>query len=125
MAIVFIENLSVDSCIGVYDWEKRIRQKLIFTIEMAWPNKPAAQTDDINLALDYAKVSQAVCDFASSRQFELIETMAEQVAALIMQQFNVSWLKIKLAKPGAVKQATSVGVIIERGTLTAENGVSN
>ncbi|WP_111976758.1 dihydroneopterin aldolase [Algibacillus agarilyticus] len=115
MAIVFIEELTVNSCIGVYDWEKRIRQKLIFDIEMAWPNSEPAATDDITKALDYSEVSAAVTRFAESRKFELLEAMIEQIAELIMTTFGVKWLKIKLSKPGAVENARTVGVIIERG----------
>jgi dihydroneopterin aldolase len=115
MDIIFIKQLEVISSIGVYDWEKSVQQKLYFDLEMAFDNKPAANTDDINLALNYFSVSEAVNNFAQTHQFELIETMAESVATLIMTQFAVPWVKVRLHKPGALPKAQSLGVQIERG----------
>lgn len=115
MDIVFIKQLQVISTIGVYNWEKSIQQKLFFDLEMAFDNKPAAKNDDINLALNYFSVSERVIKFAQENQFELIETMAERVAELIMQEFSVPWIKLTLHKPGALPKAQSLGVQIERG----------
>ncbi len=115
MDIVFIKQLEVITTIGVYEWEKSLQQKLYFDLEMAFDNRPAALNDDINLALNYFSVSEAVNQFAQTNHFELIETMAERVAALIMQQFSVPWIKLTLHKPGALPKASSLGVQIERG----------
>ena len=115
MDIVFITQLEVISTIGVYEWEKSLQQKLYFDLEMAFDNKPAAKTDDIKLALNYFSVSEKVSQFAQNNQFELIETMAESVAALIMKEFSVPWIKLTLHKPGALPKAESLGVQIERG----------
>lgn len=115
MDIVFIKQLEVISTIGVYDWEKSLQQKLYFDLEMAFDNRPAAASDDINLALNYFSVSEKVNQFAQNNQFELLETMAESVAALIMQEFAVPWIKLTLHKPGALPKAQSLGVQIERG----------
>ena len=115
MDIIFIKQLEVISSIGVYDWEKSVQQKLYFDLEMAFDNKPAASSDDIKLALNYFSVSEAVNNFAQTHQFELIETMAESVATLIMAQFAVPWVKVTLHKPGALPKAQSLGVQIERG----------
>ena len=115
MDIVFIKQLEVISQIGVYEWEKSIQQKLYFDLEMAFDNKPAAKDDDINLALNYFSVSETVNEFAQNHQFELLETMAERVAALIMRQFSVPWIRLTLHKPGALPKAQSLGVQIERG----------
>jgi len=112
---VVIEQLQVFATIGVYEWEKQIRQKLLFDLEMAHDNRPAAGGDDLRLALDYAAVAEVITEFAQSHRFELIETMAEQVAVLLMARFDIPWLRLKLSKPGAVVNAASVGVIIERG----------
>jgi len=112
---VVIEQLQVFATIGVYEWEKQIKQKLLFDLEMAHDNRPAADSDDLRLALDYAAVAEAITAFAQTHQFELIETLAEQVAALLMTRFDIPWLRLKLSKPGAVVNAASVGVSIERG----------
>lgn len=111
---VFIRGLEVLSTIGVYEWEKGIRQKLCFDLEMGFDNRPAAAGDDIHLALDYATLSQKVSEYASTRVVELVETMAEQVAHLILSDFRVHWVKVTLTKPGAVPNAAGVGVEILR-----------
>lgn len=113
--IVFIQGLEVITTIGAYDWEQGIKQKLILTLEMAHDNQPAGLSDDVEDALDYAKVSQAVLTFIEQGHFQLVERVAEEVAQLIMTQFNVPWIRVHLTKPGAVVQAQGVGVIIERG----------
>jgi dihydroneopterin aldolase len=112
---VFIEQLTVITTIGVYDWEQEIKQKLVLDIEMAHDNRLAGQSDDVQDALDYSKVSQAVIDHIEQGRFLLVERVAEEVAEIIMTQFSVPWVKIRLEKPGAVAHAKSVGVVIERG----------
>ncbi|KJY84726.1 dihydroneopterin aldolase [Vibrio neptunius] len=112
---VFIEQLEVITTIGVYDWEQEIKQKLVLDIEMVHDNQPAGKSDDVADALDYAQVSSAVLSHIESGRFLLVERVAEEVAQLIMTQFSVPWVKIRLTKPGAVPQASGVGVIIERG----------
>ncbi|WED23318.1 bifunctional dihydroneopterin aldolase/7,8-dihydroneopterin epimerase [Vibrio sp. JC009] len=112
---VFIEQLEVITTIGVYDWEKTIKQKLILDIEMAHDNRPAGKSDNVADALDYAAVSEAVLNHIEGGRFELVERVAEEVAELVMSRFSVPWIKIRLTKPGAVPQAKGVGVIIERG----------
>lgn len=116
MDLVFIEQLEVITTIGVYDWEQEIKQKLVLDIEMAHDNQPAATSDNVELALDYAAVSNAVIEHIEHGRFLLVERVAEEVAALIQSRFNVPWVKIRLSKPGAVVQARSVGVVIERGS---------
>nr|WP_086939745.1 bifunctional dihydroneopterin aldolase/7,8-dihydroneopterin epimerase [Thaumasiovibrio occultus] len=115
MDIVFIEQLEVITTIGVYDWEQEIKQKLVLDIEMAHDNRPAASSDDVVHALDYAKVSDAITSHIVNGRFLLVERVAEEVATLIQTQFNVPWVKIRLTKPGAVVNARGVGVVIERG----------
>ncbi len=112
---VFIKQLTVMTTIGVYDWEQQIKQKLVLDIEMAHDNRPAGLSDDVNDALDYAQVSQAVIQHIENGRFLLVERVAEEVAQLIQRQFGVPWVRISLTKPGAVAQASGVGVVIERG----------
>ncbi|MDN3699464.1 dihydroneopterin aldolase [Vibrio cortegadensis] len=112
---IFIEQLEVITTIGVYDWEQEIKQKLVLDIEMAHDNRPAGKSDDVVDALDYSKVSTAVLEHIEGGRFLLVERVAEEIAELIMSRFSVPWVKIRLAKPGAVPQAKSVGVVIERG----------
>jgi len=114
---VFIEQLEAITTIGVYEWEQEIKQKLVLDIEMAHDNRPAGVSDDVEDALDYAKVSEAILTHIESGRFLLVERVAEEIAELIMSKFSVPWIKIRLTKPGAVPQACGVGVVIERGSL--------
>ena len=114
MDIVFIEQLSVITTIGVYDWEQTIEQKLVFDIEMGWDNVAAAKSDDVNDCLSYADVSEAVISHVEGQRFALVERVAEEVAGLLLSRFNSPWVRIKVSKPGAVARAANVGVIIER-----------
>ncbi|GAB2801950.1 dihydroneopterin aldolase [Dyella kyungheensis] len=115
MDIVFIEDLRIDAVIGIYDWERRVRQTLSFDIEMAFDNTVPAASDDIALTLNYKDVSKRLIDYVGTSSFGLVETLAEQCAAIIREEFGVSWVRLKLSKPGAVRGAKSVGVRIERG----------
>jgi len=112
---VFIEGLEVDTVIGAYDWERSIRQCLRLDLQMGWDNHPAAAGDELAHALDYASVSQRIQAFAAESQFQLVETFAERLVALLMAEFQIPWVRLKLHKPGAVSAASSVGVEIERG----------
>lgn len=116
MDIVFIEQLSVITTIGVYDWEQTIEQKLVFDIEMGWDNRKSAKSDDVNDCLSYADISETVIANVEGQRFALVERVAEEVADLLLSKFNSPWVRIKLSKPGAVARAANVGVIIERGT---------
>ena len=115
MDTVFIRQLRADTVIGVYDWERNVRQSVVLDLEMATDNRRAAVSDEIGDALDYAAISARVLSFINGSEFQLIETMAEQVAAIVLGEFDVPWLRLRLAKPGAVAQAQEVGVVIERG----------
>lgn len=115
MDIVYIEGLKTDAVIGVYAWERNIRQELVLDLELASDNRAAAASDAIQDAVDYDAISGRIMAYVQDSEFQLIETLAERVAELVMSEFGVDWLRLKLAKPGAVEDATSVGVVIERG----------
>ena len=115
MDIVFIRELKVDTVVGIYDWERRIRQSVVLDIEMGSDIARGASTDRIEDALDYKAVAKRVAGYVRESEFQLVETMAEKVAELVMQEFKVPWIKITLNKPGAVSGSKSVGVVIERG----------
>ena len=111
---VFIEGLEIEALIGIYDWERRIVQPLRFDLEMAFDNRVPAASDDIADTLDYKAVSKRLVEFVGQSGFGLVETLAERCAALVIEEFGVSWLRLKLSKPGAVRGARAVGVVIER-----------
>src|SRR6476661_5063981 len=114
---VFIEGLEIEAQIGIYDWERRIRQPLLFDLEMAFDNRKPAASDAIADTLDYKAVSKRLIAFVSQSSFGLVETLAERCASLILDEFAVAHVRLKLSKPGAVRGARAVGVIIERSRV--------
>jgi len=115
MDTVFLRDLKIDTVIGIYGWERRVRQILIFDLEMSADVAKAAKTDDIEDALNYKSIAKRFQQYFSEGEFELIEPLAEECARTIREEFNVAWVKLTLNKKGAVRGATDVGVIIERG----------
>ncbi|WP_462153853.1 dihydroneopterin aldolase [Pseudoalteromonas piscicida] len=111
---VYISQLHVEAIIGVYDFEKESKQSLYFDVEMLTDISAAARHDDINLAVDYAKVSERIIVHTQAKPVELLETLVEQLAAMILNEFNVHQVLIKVSKPAAVPQAQTVGVEIVR-----------
>ncbi len=115
MDIIFINELRIDTVIGIYDWERRITQTISFDLELAADNRRAARSDDIVDTVNYKAVAKRVQAFVAGSQFQLVETLAERVAELIMTEFSIPWLRLKAHKPGALRGARDVGVLIERG----------
>lgn len=112
--VIFIEALRVFTLIGVYEWEKNLRQELIFDIKMRYDNTKTAINDQVEECLNYVEICDAVEQHVTTRHFALIERVAEEVADLLLQRFSSDWVWIKVSKPRAVPRANNVGVIIER-----------
>lgn len=119
MDIVFLHDLKVDCVIGIFDWERRIKQTLHIDLDMAADVKRAAAGDAIQDTLDYKAVAKRVLDFAGNSRFQLVETLAERIAAIVLSEFHVPWVRVRINKKGAVRNADGVGVVIERGTPPA------
>ena len=117
--IVFIKGLCVDALIGVYAHERVARRPLLFDIEMRFDTRIAALSDQLADALDYHAVAMRLVEFASESSFQLVETLAERCAALLLAEFGATGVRLKLTKPGAFEGADSVGVVIERGSWGA------
>lgn len=115
MDIVYIKELRAEAVIGVYEWERGIRQALVLDLELASDNRRAAADDAIADAVDYDAISKRVLAYVQASEFQLIETLAERVAELVLSEFDIPWLRLRVGKPGAVAEATDVGVVIERG----------
>jgi dihydroneopterin aldolase len=116
MDLVFIHDLQIETVIGIYDWERKIRQIISLDIEMATDISKAAKSDDIDDTLSYKTVAKRLIDFVEQSEFELVEALAEKICTIILEEFPVPWVKLTLHKPGAVRGSKSVGVIIERGS---------
>ena len=115
MDIVFIHDLQIETVIGIYEWERKIRQTISLDLEMATDIGKAAKSDNIDDALSYHTVAKRLIDFVEASEFELVEALAEKICSIILEEFEVPWVKLTLHKPGAVRGSKSVGVIIERG----------
>ncbi|MGB5833530.1 MAG: dihydroneopterin aldolase [Thiohalocapsa sp.] len=118
MDIVFLRGLRIETVIGIYDWEKEIKQPVVLDIEMAGNIARAAASDSIEDTLDYKAISKRLKQFVGESRYELVETLAERCAGVIREEFGVPWVRLKLDKIGAVSDAEGVGVIIERGERT-------
>ncbi|MGB1261956.1 MAG: dihydroneopterin aldolase [Cognaticolwellia sp.] len=112
---VYIEGLTFQTTIGFYPWEKEIKQTLVIDLTMGWDTAQAAENDELAKTLDYADISQVVVAFANENPVDLIETLAERIAAFLIAKYHIPWLRLKLMKPTAVHNASTVGVEIERG----------
>lgn len=119
MDIVYIRDLKVDTVIGIFDWERRIRQTVSLDLEMATDIRAAAASDSIEDALDYKAVGKRLIAFIQASEFQLVETLSEKVADIVLNEFKVPWLKLRLSKPGALRGSQDVGIIIERGQRPA------
>ena len=115
MDIVFIRDLQVETVIGIYDWERKIKQTISIDIDMATDINKAANSDNIDDTLSYKTVAKRLIAFIEESEYELVESLAEKICAIVREEFNVPWVRLTLNKPGAVSGSRSVGVIIERG----------
>ena len=114
MDIIYLNDLRIDTIIGIFDWERRVKQTVSLDIEMATDISRAAASDDIADTLDYKAVAKRVIAFVEESQFQLVETLAERVTDIILNEFGVPWVRLRVNKQGAVRGARDVGVLIER-----------
>ena len=111
---IFIHALKTETIIGIYDWERQVRQTVLIDVEIGADIRKAALTDSIEDTLNYKRVAKRVLAFVEASQFHLVETLAEHLAMLILEEFGVGWVRIALSKPGAVRSSRDVGVALER-----------
>ena len=116
MDIIFIRELTVETIIGIYDWEREVKQPVLFDVEMACDCARAAASDSVEDTLNYKAVSKRIIGFVEKSEFQLVETLAEKVAEIILSEFEVPWVRLKVNKRGALRGAVDVGVLIERGS---------
>ncbi len=111
---IFIHALKTEAIVGIFDWERQVKQTVIMDIEVSAHITRAALSDSIDDTLNYKKVAKRVLAFVEGSEFHLVETLAEHVAMLILEEFGVSWVRLALSKPGAIRSSRDVGVVIER-----------
>jgi len=114
MDTIFLSGLTTECIIGIWDWERRVRQKVVVDIEMAADIRRAAATDSIDDTLDYKRVSKRLLQFIGDSQFQLVETLTERIAEIVVREFDVTWVRVRLNKQGAIRGARDVGIQIER-----------
>ncbi len=114
MDIIYLSDLRIETIIGIYDWERRVKQTVSIDLEMGTDIARAAASDHIDDTLNYKAVAKRLIQFVENSEFQLVETLAERIAEIVLDEFGVPWLRLRLAKPGAVRGARDVGVLIER-----------
>ncbi len=112
---IFLSELKIDTIIGIWEWERRIRQTVVIDLEMSADIAKAAATDEVVDTLNYKLVAKRIQEFVADSSFQLVETLAERIAAIIREEFDVAWVKVRVNKPGAIRGSKDVGVLIERG----------
>ena len=115
MDIIYLHGLKAETLIGIWDWERKIRQTVVIDLEMAADVRRAAQSDQVEDTLNYKSVAKRVQQFVADSEFQLVETLAERIAEIVSTEFDVPWVRVKVNKPGAIRNSRDVGVIIERG----------
>ncbi len=118
MDIIFLHDLKVDTVIGIWDWERKIRQTVVIDLDMAADIRKAAASDSVDDTLNYKAVAKRIQQFVADSEFQLVETLAERIAGIVNDEFEVPWVRVRVAKPGAIRGAKDVGILIERGTRT-------
>ena len=113
---IFLSDMKVETVIGIWEWERKIRQIVAIDLEMSADIRKAAASDSVEDTLNYKSVAKRVQAFVGESSFQLVETLAENIAAIILDEFDVSWVKVRVDKPGAIRGAKGVGVLIERGS---------
>jgi dihydroneopterin aldolase len=111
---IFIHALKTEAIIGIFDWERQVKQTVIVDIEISADIRKAAHSDSIHDTLNYKRVAKRVLAFVEESKFHLVETLAEHIAMLILEDFGIAWVRISLSKPGAIRNSRDVGVVLER-----------
>jgi dihydroneopterin aldolase len=119
MDIVYIRDLQIETIIGIYDWEREVKQTVSLDLEMAHDIRKAGATDDIQYALNYKSIAKRLIAFIEKSEFLLVERMAEEVAGIVMNELSVPWLRLRVSKPGALRGSKDVGILLERGDKPA------
>ena len=115
MDTIFLHDLRVETVIGIWDWERKIRQTVAIDLEMSADIRNAAATDKVEDTLNYKAVAKRLQQFVADSSFQLVETLAEKIAEIVLGEFDVAWVRVRVNKPGAIRGARDVGVLIERG----------
>ena len=117
---IYVEDLRVKGTIGIFDWEKKIKQEISLSYEIDHDNLSASKEDKIDATTDYKTITKKIISFIEENKFELVETFAEKIAEMVSNDFDVNWIRLRVSKPGALRFSKDVGVIIERSATDYE-----
>ena len=117
---IYVEDLRVKATIGIFDWEKKIKQDVSISYEIPHDNVKAAKADAIEATTDYKSITKGIISFVENNKFELVETFAEKIAEMVIKDFNINEIRLRVSKPGALRFSKDVGVIIERNKSSYE-----
>lgn len=111
---IFLHGLEVECIIGFIEWERRVKQTVVVDVEMPVDCARAARSDEVADTLDYKKVAKRLISFVSDSQYKLVESLAHRAAMMILEEFNVEWVRLSVNKPGAIRHSKDVGVAVLR-----------
>lgn len=114
MDTVFLQGLTCQCVIGVWEWERHVKQKLVLDIELGTDISAAAKSDQLDDALNYQRVAERVTEVAEASEYKLLESLIDRIAHTILEEFDVETVKISLDKGSAVANVKNVGITIER-----------
>ena len=118
---IFLNDLKTEAIIGIFDWERQVKQTILIDLEISADVRKAALSDSIQDTLNYKRIAKRLLEYIDTTSFHLVETLAESIAMLVIEEFDVSWIKVTLNKPGAIRSSRSVGIIIERDRKDADD----
>jgi 7,8-dihydroneopterin aldolase/epimerase/oxygenase len=111
---IFLTALRTECIVGIWDWERKVKQTVVIDLEMACDVRKAALSDHIDDTVDYKKVSKRLLSFVGESQYQLVETLSENIARIVITEFDVPWVRVRLNKQGAIRNSRDVGILIER-----------
>jgi dihydroneopterin aldolase len=111
---IFLRGLSAQCIIGFIDWERRTPQTLLVDLEIPCDCARAARSDRVEDTVDYKRVAKRVLGWLPTTQFQLVESLAQNLAMLLLSEFPIEWIRVSINKPGAIRDSRDVGVSIER-----------
>ena len=122
---IFLRGLTAECVIGFIDWERRVKQTVVVDLELPVDCRHAAVSDDVRNTVDYKKVAKRVLAFIEASEFKLVESLAQRLAMLILEEFAIEWIRLSINKPGAIRNSRDVGVAIERSRADLSSAAVN
>lgn len=111
---IFLTGLRTECIVGIWDWERKVKQTVVVDLEMSFDIRKAAASDNIKDTLDYKAVSKRLLDFIGNSQYQLVEALTENIARVVITEFSVPWVRVRLNKQGAIRNSRDVGISVER-----------